>query len=327
MKDYLGALRNPRFIREFLQDSARILRRAGVAAASSYILDRLIGVHPAVLRARGRGDTAVVRARVDAFPGARMNLDWEDAGISRDLLLHGTREEAAGAFFRRALRPGHVVVDAGANIGWYVLMEAAIVGPAGRIVAIEPGPRNYELLKQNIALNGFGDRVAAVHGALAAASGTATLHLARQSNLHTLQRTAGMEGYVQFDGVVEVQALTMDELVQQHGIEPADVNVVRMDVEGFEVDVFAGMQRILSEARDLTIFVELHPKLIREARGQDEYRAFIESLRAHGFRVAAAADSLDSRLDREVALEIADLVNGHEAVELLLTRSQELRVG
>jgi len=326
MKDYIGALRNPKYIREYFVECYLVARRVGIWPAFGYALDRLVGVNPPALLARLRGRNPTVCAPVHAFPGARMHLDWNDKGISRDLLCYGTREDAAGRFFRDVLRPGQIVVDAGANIGWYVLMEAAAVGPEGRVLAIEPAPRNFELLRQNVLLNGFDDRVSLAHAALGAESGTATLHLASRSNLHTVRRTSQMDAYVSFFGTVEVPMFTLDELVLRHGIRPRDVNIVRMDVEGFEVDVFAGMRRILSEAEDLVLFVELHPKLIKEAHGEEGYHRFLDSLKEEGFEVLASADSLDSRRDRTTMLALDDLYSGHEAVELLFKR-QPHRVG
>lgn len=68
----------------------------------------------------------------------RMRLDLSDRGISRTLLLFGRRELEHKVMLERVLRPGMTVLDIGANIGYYALMELRLIGPGGTLVAVEP---------------------------------------------------------------------------------------------------------------------------------------------------------------------------------------------
>ena len=74
-------------------------------------------------------------------------------GIGRALYVYGSRELDHKWMLTEELFPGNVVLDLGANIGYYAIMEAKIVGSSGKIYAIEPDPRNIEILKKNIKLN------------------------------------------------------------------------------------------------------------------------------------------------------------------------------
>ncbi|MBF0125290.1 MAG: hypothetical protein HQL60_08135, partial [Magnetococcales bacterium] len=82
-----------------------------------------------------------------------MLLDVTDQGLSRTLLLFGTRELDHKIILERVLKPGMAVLDIGANLGYYALMEHRLIGPLGRLVAIEPSPSNQEILKMNLDLN------------------------------------------------------------------------------------------------------------------------------------------------------------------------------
>ena len=61
------------------------------------------------------------------------------------------------SLLREFIAPGSVFVDVGANIGWFTVIGSRLVGPAGQVIAIKPDPRNYEILKPNVALNGCGN--------------------------------------------------------------------------------------------------------------------------------------------------------------------------
>lgn len=318
MKDYVGAVRQPRYIRSFMRDTGAIRARAGLIPSLMYALDRLIGLEPLH---RVFDWEPLALTPVDAFPGARMLLSLLDVGISRDLLIHGTREVNAGRSFRSIIRPGDVIVDAGANIGWYTLMEAHEVGERGRVFAIEPVPGNFALLERNLSLNGFSERVLPVQAAVGDVNGEVDIHVARQSNLSAVRRTPIMERYVQFASSVRVPVVRIDDFLVGQGLDPSDVNIVRMDIEGFELEALRGMERVLSTAQDLALFIEIHPKLVKEIHGLGGYQRMLHMLRENGFFIDSVAFSLDSRVDQEADLDWAGLEQAHEAVEVIFRKA------
>ena len=167
----------------------------------------------------------------------KMLLDLSDAGISRTLLLFAQREMEHKWILDRVLRPGMAVLDIGSNIGYYPLMELRLIGPGGTLHAIEPDPRNVELLQTNLALNGYDD-VPVKQAAVSDVSGTAPLFLSGQRNLNTLIDA----GASHLSGkTVEVDTLTLKEA--RGDLRP---DLIRMDVEGAEVAVLRGL---VEEAR------------------------------------------------------------------------------
>jgi FkbM family methyltransferase len=126
------------------------------------------------------------------------------------------------------------VLDIGANIGYYALLELELVGPEGRVTLVEPSPDNVALLRRNLALNGHADLD--VHeGAVSDRSGSRAFHLSTMSNLHTFH--ALPDGGSHLEGrAIDVQTATVPELVPDGRLD-----LIRMDVEGHEVEVLTGM--------------------------------------------------------------------------------------
>ena len=77
-----------------------------------------------------------------------MYVSSSDKGISRDLFVHGIREKDQMHIIGENLRGGTKILDIGANIGYYVILESAIAGPGARIIAYEPSEENFILLKK-----------------------------------------------------------------------------------------------------------------------------------------------------------------------------------
>lgn len=100
---------------------------------------------------------AVIRALLPAqlnYRGLRLALNPHDPVVS-GALTFGLYETGEVRFFERILRPGLTVVDVGANIGLYTALAARAVGPAGRVIALEPEPETFGFLMQTIAANAF----------------------------------------------------------------------------------------------------------------------------------------------------------------------------
>src|SRR5262249_36832247 len=93
-----------------------------------------------------------VKAREATVLGHRMRLDTCD---SLELSIHGIYEPAETRFVEANVPRGGCVLDIGANIGYYTLLFARAVGPAGRVFAFEPEPENFDLLRQNVRSNGY----------------------------------------------------------------------------------------------------------------------------------------------------------------------------
>lgn len=185
----------------------------------------------------------------------QMTLDLEDRGISRALWLFGRRELDHKWMLEKTLKPRQKMLDIGANIGYYVLLEHGLVGTSGTIIAVEPSQTNLDLLEKNLKLNGI-DNVEVVRGAVSNFSGTGTFWLARESNLNTFHKAFLDEksGAVE---AIDVEVFSVRDIVDRYG----PIDYVRMDIEGHEVEVL-GEIAILAEETQIkpaTIF-ETHTR-------------------------------------------------------------------
>ena len=189
---------------------------------------------------------------IKTVQGSKMLLDLTDPGINRDLFLYGHREPSSTEIYRNELKPGMTIADVGANIGYYVLIEALALGDSGKIYAIEPAPKNFSMLQRNLEMNTFGCEIETHNLAISDHLGTISFEIAHASNHHRLAVNGSKSA-------IDVPTTTLDAL-----LDGRPVDVVRMDAEGAEWVILKGMQGILAADRPLKMFIEVHPRLISE---------------------------------------------------------------
>lgn len=175
------------------------------------------------------------------------------------------------------LPPGGVFVDVGANLGHFTLRAARHVGPDGHVHAIEPSPRNLDLLRANLAANRLAN--VTVHAVAATArESRVTLHQTAQSMFDGLHP----HPYAATIAQVEVSGRPLDALI------PGRVDLVKIDVEGAELGVLDGMARLLAEQPGMRLVVEWSPNCQRLAGHAPD--ALPERLRALGFHLRVIDD-------------------------------------
>ena len=178
---------------------------------------------------------------------ADLPLDHAHAG----LIVRGTLEPPVQEALRRLLAPGAVFYDVGANVGFFTILGARLVGPQGRVVAFEPVPACARAVANNIALNGFG-HAAIREAAVGAAGGRERLLVVGEASWSHLAST-GRHADVREE--IDVAVESIDELVAAGEIPPPDV--VKIDTEGAELQVIAGMRATI-EAHRPALVCELH---------------------------------------------------------------------
>lgn len=294
-----NALREPEQIRPFLEESVRavvdLLSRGRIAQLFGLLTAGVLGRNLYLSSLERRADGEYVTCEIH---GNRMYIDPEDTGISHDLVTYGQREIASTEVFRRELRrlagdvDGDVtVLEVGANIGYFALQEADVLGDRARIHTFEPSPKNVDLLTRNIERNGFDDRFVVNQAAVGDEPGSVELQIASESNLHSVAPDgagATASGETTSGETIEVDMYSLDAYLEEQDVDPDDVNVVRMDVEGYEVEVFEGMTSILEADGPLLVFLEFHPQL----RTPGELASIYESLDENGFEIVSATTTI-----------------------------------
>jgi FkbM family methyltransferase len=218
----------------------------------------------ALLRMAGyQARARLLRRRVLARLGERSRL-WVDlhrTGASM-VMYANPPDRPEMLAWRQALRDGGLFIDVGANVGTYTIWAAEL---GAEVIALEPAADTFGLLTENVALNGY--RVQAVQAAAGAQCGTARF---------TSGRDAG--NCLDPDGPVETRLVTIDSLIG--GRRAAGMKI---DVEGFEIEVLRGCARALAEHRIGLIQLEWNAAS-EQALGTDR-RPVAELLARHGYQL------------------------------------------
>lgn len=193
--------------------------------------------------------------------GSKMSLNNSRGRGERGLHTWGWHEPLFTRAIMEELKKGMTVIDIGANIGYYALLEAKSIGNEGKVYAIEPEPVNFESLKGNIALNKYSN-IETYLLAIGNSNGKKTLYQSASPNLHNLLGTPeGSGSKSPYIGTIDVQTMTLDEFLKDK--KPPDF--IRMDVEGYEYYVVEGMKNTLNTNRNMKIFIELHSATMKMA--------------------------------------------------------------
>jgi FkbM family methyltransferase len=227
----------------------------------------------------------VLRRNVYDF---KMYLSLVTGGISKSLYLYGHREDDHREIFARELKRNDRVLDIGANIGYYALMEAMYVGPGGKVFAVEPDRRNLELLRANIALNGMDDAISVYDIAISNENGMRDFGIHPKSNLNVILTKDTDTRNAEYASVIKVRTADIYEFLQGIG----HVDLIRMDIEGHEVEVLEGIQRVSMTFPQLVpecILFEAHPIRYDDVRHNMSER--LTGLFHAGYRVKTIVSS------------------------------------
>jgi FkbM family methyltransferase len=216
--------------------------------------------------------------------GGVFHCDLRDA-TAAEVCFTGRYEPQETLLLRDLLQPGNVFIDVGANWGYYTLAAAHMVGPEGRVVAFEPEPRLFALLRANIDANtlrqvllqpfAIGPRQERVpFSAFKAEDGNWGLS-------HAVDRDRADEADF------ESESLPLDDALDAASVGAAQL--VKIDVEGAETGVLSGMRRGLASGRYRYVMLECHPGLLAE-RGLSE-TSCVAALFDAGYRLWLIAQS------------------------------------
>ena len=201
---------------------------------------------------------------------------------SIDYLLDFGMERHVIPVFRRFAKPNSTILDIGANFGLYTAIGGRIIREHGRLIAFEGNPHTFEYLQRTMYANKLyhNKRVQLVNALVSDQSGTGTLHY-RPTELGG----ASMTGHRAPDIIsVDVRALTIDEYLA----DDVKVDLVKIDVEGYEPHVLKGMERTLARCTNVRLIIEAFENFIRPHYGDpDEYFAYLQGL---GFAVCRIAE-------------------------------------
>lgn len=197
----------------------------------------------------------------------KMFVDTKDIGISSHLMLDGFWEMWVTEEMMRAVRRGSTVIDVGANLGYFTLLLADLTGPEGKVLSFEPNRALADRARSSVEVNGFTPFTTVHDCALGGAEGRATIDIiAHQPGGGRTQDHDGED----IAGTVPVRRLDSFP-------EALDAEFIKIDVEGYEQQVWRGMTGILARGQPLTIFMEFTVGRYPDPRG------FLSEITGEGF--------------------------------------------
>jgi FkbM family methyltransferase len=258
------------------------LQRLAAASASTADLRRMFLASDEFRRRNPHDLAYTVEPTVvitEIAPGLRLFLDLSDVTIGLNIARR-RYEEGEMRFVRSFVHPGEYVLDIGANVGFFTVWMASLVGPRGHVFAYEPLEQNALLLERSLAENGFEDRVTLRRDAVAFVSGESGMVFLP---LEEGSQNSGGAYLVDSEGEIppghRVMRSRVVSLDGEAFLRP--IRFIKIDVEGAEPLVFRGARRLLEEDRPV-ILCEINPQQIAKVGGTTP-RELIREMASLGF--------------------------------------------
>ena len=209
--------------------------------------------------------------------GYEMKTIPNDSGISQELKTFKIHEPISTKLISNYLKKDMICLDIGANIGYFALLERKIVGDMGKVIAIEPVPNNFRYLQENIRLQNL-ENILTYNFAVGDIEGSTRFFVNERSNgskiLLENEDLPNRPGYV-----MNVPIKKIDDFLLE--IKLKKIDFVRMDVEGYELNIFHGMEKTIQNSNPI-IQLEVH----KGRMGEDRMRKFFEFFLKYGYHCA-----------------------------------------
>jgi FkbM family methyltransferase len=204
-------------------------------------------------------------------------------GIGRGLYVYGGRELDHKWILEKTLQKNDTIFDLGANIGYYIMLENFILDGNCKIFAVEPDPRNIKVLSENILNSNLTERVKFEQVAISNFTGKADLIFSNRTNLNRLKfDTENKEN----DSVITVPVIDFIEYLSKL----PTINIMRMDIEGAEIDVFDSIIENYKKSKTLI----LPKRIVFETHNYDQNKGKMKNYLAKLFEIGYEVEYLAS---------------------------------
>lgn len=232
----------------------------------------------------GLGEIPLFRAAYSSFlaglhprvtvQGCTFYLNPKDLTVSRNLLLHNSWEPFETQIVLQEIKEGDVVLDIGANLGYYTVLAAKQAGEAGKVFAFEPDPNNFALLEKNVKANNCRN-VILERKAVSNTTGKLKLHLSEENKGdHRIFQSGDSRK------VIEIEAVSLDDYFKDYA---GKIDFIKMDIQGAEGLALQGMGSLLQKNSRLEMVTEFWPKGLKASGVEPE--DYLNILTQQGFRL------------------------------------------
>lgn len=201
--------------------------------------------------------------------GLKMYLNSK---ITIQLFVSANKKLFEKLIFEKQIKEGDTVLDLGANVGYYTLIAAKLVGDNGRVYAFEPDPLNFSYLQKNIKLNGF-DNCIMEQKAISDKNENSKFYLNENDfSMHSMYSTEGTKKNI------EIETIKLDGYFNNN-----KVDFIKIDIEGGEYWALQGMRSILESNKNIKIFTEFNPNLLKKSNIKP--KEYLDLLEKNNFKL------------------------------------------
>ena len=205
--------------------------------------------------------------------GYNLFLLPKDPKLSAEIFVRGVYEPLETELVKQNVCEGDVVIDIGANIGYYTLLFSKLVGENGKVYAFEPDFENFSYLSRNVEINACSN-VVLVNKAVSNQTGKAKLYRSTVNpGDHCIYNLGDRES-------VEIEIIRLDDYFNSHSEK---IDFIKLDIQGAEGKALHGMLSILSRNINMKIITEFWPERIKVSGAEPS--SFLRLLEGHGFEM------------------------------------------
>lgn len=202
------------------------------------------------------------------------------------------REKALIEIMKKEVKAGDTVLDLGANIGFYTLLLADLVGSNGRVFAFEPSPETFFILKKNVEVNNY-KNIVIEQKCVADKSGTEEFFIYNDMGSHFSSLNGDIHKASKKITSVEVQTVSLDDYFRNYSDH---IDFIKIDIEGAEDKALSGMKTLISKNKNLKIITEYAPIALKKVSGI-EPEQYLINLKKLGFNLSEINDGITESID------------------------------
>jgi len=240
--------------------------------------------------------------------GHKMFLDSKD---SLELSVKEVYEQLQTEIVKKEIKKGDIVLDLGANIGYFTLIFAKLVGETGKVFAFEPDPGNFSLLEKNVKINNY-QNVTLIQKAVSNKTGKAKLYVWGNPTGPKIYDSPASHQYI------EIESISLDDYFKNY---KGKIDFIKMDIEGAEGGAIQGMTSLLQKNKNIKIISEFWPDGLKEFGVEPE--AHLKLLVGQGFKLY----NLNQQKKKIEPVNISELLEicpkKEKATNLFLTKNNK----
>lgn len=217
------------------------------------------------------------RMLISPIWGGKLVVPSNDLSLAPDLILSGVLETPLTKYFAQNVKKGSIVVDIGANIGYFSVLLGYLVGSEGRVYSFEANRFIFDYLLDNLSINYLHDRIEALNCAVYSNDETISFYVSKKfmgnSSIHAHSEEY-KRNYFEETEEVQVSAVVLDQFFETQ----EKIDFLKIDIEGGEYQAFIGMGHLLKNKIITTVVFELNKGML-----QDDWAPFIDLLKEYEY--------------------------------------------